>query len=103
MGETIDGGVADSDVIRLGIGQTGEQTIACRPKVIVHLEGPGVDVDSHDLAAIAGLDERANLPLVDLIPSAGVFFFGIPGLAGSMALSPLLAGQGLRQVYPTPG
>src|SRR5262249_31207506 len=91
----IDGGIADADIPALGLGQSREQAITRRHKVVGHFELAGVDVDGDDLAPIAGLHQRADLLLVHLLAAAGVLFAGILALGHCSAPLAVLSGWGL--------
>jgi hypothetical protein len=83
-------GVSNADTPNLGIRKAGQQVLRGRERIVRHLKGTCVNVDSHDLALVASLDLRAHLPLVDFRAAPGVLFFAVTWLPHCHGISPAL-------------
>src|SRR3989442_2882071 len=91
----------DADEPRWGIWVASQQLVGSREEVFCHLVGAGFDIDSNDLAFIAGFDLRTYLTLIDLVPTACELFFAIPPVSHGHDDSPMLVGaQGALSAFP---
>ena len=99
----MDGRVADADAPDLGIGVAGQQALGSGQGIIRHLEGAGVHVEGHDLAAIAGLHLGAHLLLVKGGAAAGMLFFAVAGLGFRHGVFPIKLKQVDTQRYCSNG
>jgi hypothetical protein len=83
--------VTNPDKPCLGLRIAGQEAIRSREDIFGYLEGSGVDVDSHDLALIAGFDLRADVMFIDFITTPCVFFHTIARLPHCHCCTPMLA------------
>jgi hypothetical protein len=81
--------VADADAPNLGIRVAGQQPLRGRQGVVGHLEGPGIYVEGHDLAVIAGLHLGTHVLLVESCATPGMLFFAVAGLGLRHGFSPI--------------
>jgi hypothetical protein len=91
--KAMDGTEADSNKPSLGVGASGEESVARAEFVVCEFEFTGVDVNRYKLAFVAWFDCGADLTLVDFIAAPREFLFAIAGLTGHHRLCPLAHGQ----------
>jgi hypothetical protein len=72
--------MADAYAPDLGVGTARQQALGGSQAVVGDIEGSAVHVEGHDPPAVAGLDLRAHMLLVQIATTAGVLFFAVTGL-----------------------
>src|ERR1700722_12541634 len=84
--------IADADAPDLGVGTAGQQALGGGQGIVRDLEDSAVHVEGHDPPAVAGVDLRAHVLIVESSATAGMLFFAVARLGSRHGCSPIWRG-----------